>query len=222
MNDTILRVSNLNIYHSDRNSGAKRWLVLSDVSFDVKFGEIVGLVGESGGGKTTLGRAILGIHKDCEGTVEHFSLLPQMVFQSPKGSLNPAFRVFRILEEPLLIRGGMSLATRKEKIELMLGNVGLGNHMADRFPAQMSGGERQRVAIALALMSEPKLIVADEPVSALDVTIQAQIIELLLGLQKKMGLSIIFISHDKRVVDKICGRVFEVKEGRVHAQPRSN
>lgn len=216
--EAILNVSDLNVYYTDKSkgfAGKKRHQVLHNVSFDLREKEILGLVGESGCGKSTLAKAILGINKDFEGTIEQKTKYPQMIFQDPYSSLNPGRTVGWILEEPLRLRTKLTKAERKEAVFAMLKRVGLSEEIADRFPRQLSGGQRQRISIAGALMQTPKLLIADEPVSALDVTIQKQILELLTDLHEDMGLSMLFISHDLRVVYQICDRVMIMKEGEI-------
>lgn len=213
----VLEVRNLNSFYSENRSlfGGKecRRQVLHDVSFDIFEGEIVGLVGESGSGKTTLSRAILGMLKDYEGEIIHHSQRPQMVFQDPFSSLNPARSIGWILEEPLRVQGKLNAAQRRDAVIEVLEQVGLGAEYASRRPRELSGGQRQRVSIASAVITRPKLIVADEPVSALDVTIQAQILQLLVDLKKKYELSYLFISHDLNVVYQICSRVLVMQHG---------
>lgn len=206
----ILVVRNLNVNYG-RGSGP----VLKDVSFTMEEGSIRGLVGESGCGKSTLARTILGVQKSYQGEIIHFSDRPQMIFQDPYNSLNPAKRIQWILEEPLRLQGGLERGRRREKVRRMLERVGLEPGIAERYPRELSGGQRQRVCIAAALMLEPRLVVADEPVSALDVTIQAQIMELLKKLQREMGLSVLFISHDLRVVSQMCTEVIIMRDGRI-------
>jgi len=222
MMDPVLKVRNLNSYYIDGNSifGGKnrRHQVLKDVSFDLDEGEILGLVGESGSGKSTLAKAILGLVPDIEGEIIHYSEHPQMVFQDPFSSLNPAHTVGWILEEPLRMKGKLNAAERRKTVIEMLEQVGLGEEYYDRKPDELSGGQRQRVAIAGAVITHPKLVIADEPVSALDVTIQAQILELIVELKKHYELSCIFISHDLNVVYQICNRVMVMKNGEIVEQ----
>lgn len=220
--EPVLEVRHLSCSYSEGRSlfggqGRKKQ-VLKDVSFQINQGEIVGLVGESGSGKTTLSRCVLGLLKDYEGQVIHHSKRPQMVFQDPFSSLNPAHTVGWILEEPLRIRGGMTAAERREAVLEVLEQVGLGAEYAGRMPHELSGGQRQRVSIAGAVITRPGLIVADEPVSALDVTIQAQILKLLVELRKKYDLSYLFISHDLNVVYQICSRVLVMQHGELVEQ----
>ena len=215
--EPVLEVRHLNSFYTESRSlfGGKeqRRQVLQDVSFDIYRGEIVGLVGESGSGKTTLSRAILGLIKDYDGEIIHHSERPQMVFQDPFSSLNPAHSIGWILEEPLRVRGKLNAAQRKEAVQEVLEQVGLGAEYANRRPRELSGGQRQRVSIASAVISRPKLIIADEPVSALDVTIQAQILQLLVDLRRQYDLSYLFISHDLNVVYQICNRVLVMQHG---------
>ena len=198
--------------------GKKQRDIVRSASFTMYEGEIVGLVGESGSGKTTLGKTILGMLDDTDGKIIHYSQMPQMVFQDPYGSLNPVRTVEWILEEPLRINGKYSKQERHERAKRMLGLVGLGEEFLRRRPKALSGGQRQRVCIALALMLEPKLIIADEPVSALDVTVQEQVINLLVELNQKLGIAILFISHDLRVVYELCSRIIVMKDGRIVEQ----
>ena len=219
MGQEILRVEDVRIgFEKEGHSlfrAREKKEVLQGVSFSMEEGEVLGLVGESGCGKSTLSKVVLGLQKPDAGKVVHFSANPQMVFQDPYGSLNPSRKIGWILEEPLRIRGGFTKRQRREKALAMLEKVGLDEKIADRYPNQLSGGQRQRVCIGTALMTEPKLLVADEAVSALDVTIQAQIMELLLKLKEEMGLAILFISHDMRVVYQMSDRVMIMKDGRI-------
>ena len=191
--------------------------VLHDVSFDVRHGEILGLVGESGTGKSTLARTILGMVKPDKGQVIHYTERPQMIFQDPYSSLNPAYTIEWIMEEPLRIAGVVA-AERKRRVREMLSQVELPEEVLTAKPSELSGGQRQRVSIATALIREPKFIIADEPVSALDVTIQAQILRLLGELRDRLDLSYLFISHDLNVVYQLCDRVLVMKEGRIVEQ----
>ncbi len=193
--------------------GSKQKLVVKNASFTMYEGEIMGLVGESGSGKTTLGKTILGMLDETDGEIIHHSKRPQMIFQDPYGSLNPSHTVGWILEEPLRINGGYDKDARRAKAKEMLSLVGLDESYLSRKPKALSGGQRQRVCIALALMMEPKLIIADEPVSALDVTVQEQVINLLVKLNKEMGIAILFISHDLKVVYELCSRMIVMKDG---------
>jgi oligopeptide transport system ATP-binding protein len=192
------------------------------VSFTVNKGETLGIVGESGCGKSTTGRMLMRLIDPSEGKVtfedrELTSLSNsemrkirremQMVFQDPFASLNPRHTVEQILEEPLKVHGMGSAKERKKRVHELLNIVGLSSYHAKRYPHQFSGGQRQRIGIARALMTKPKLIIADEPVSALDVSIQSQVLNLMQDLQKEFGLTYIFIAHDLGVVRHISDRV---------------
>ena len=192
--------------------------VLHDVTFDIRHGEILGLVGESGTGKSTLSRAILGMIKPDQGSITHYTKRPQMIFQDPYSSLNPAYTVEWILEEPLRIYGKYDAPERKRRVREMLRRVELPEEVLAAKPAELSGGQRQRVSIATALIQRPKFLIADEPVSALDVTIQAQILKLLKTLRDELDLSYLFISHDLNVVYQLCDRVLVMKHGRIVEQ----
>ncbi len=206
--ETSVKAENLNVFY-------KKKQILYDVSFEIKEGEILGLVGESGSGKSTLAKAIVGINKEYTGDLSADRSNISMIFQDPAGSLNPAFRIGKILEEPLKIAGMLSKEEREKEVIRMLKRVELDPFLVDRFPRQLSGGQRQRVCIANALIQSPRLLIADEPVSALDVTVQAQVVELLKRVKKEMDLSILFISHDLRVVYNMCDRVMIMKNGRI-------
>ncbi|WP_295748621.1 ATP-binding cassette domain-containing protein [uncultured Oscillibacter sp.] len=196
----------------------RRQEVLHDVSFDVRRGEILGLVGESGTGKSTLARTILGMVKPDRGEVVHYTKRPQMIFQDPYSSLNPFYSVEWTLEEPLRVYGKYGKAERKRRVREMLERVELPAECLRARPGELSGGQRQRVSIAAALIRRPRFLIADEPVSALDVTIQAQILELLRSLRQELDLSFLFISHDLNVVYQLCGRVLVMKQGRIVEQ----
>ena len=206
-------------YHEGSLFGKKTYQeVLHDVSFDVRRGEILGLVGESGTGKSTLARTILGMVEPDRGEVVHYTKRPQMIFQDPYSSLNPAYTVAWILEEPLRIYGKYDAAERKRRVREMLERVELPEEVLAAKPSELSGGQRQRVSIAAALIMRPRFIIADEPVSALDVTIQAQTLQLLRQLRDELDLSFLFISHDLNVVYQLCDRVLVMKQGRIVEQ----
>lgn len=212
----VLEVEHLDVFYTEKKEQKKQ--VIFDASFTIYERETVGLIGESGGGKTSLSRAILGLNRHINGKIKHYTDYPQMIFQDPYGSLNPARTIGWILEEPLRIQRKGDRRTRKEKVGRMLERVGLDAGFADRRPRELSGGQRQRVSIALALIQESHFIIADEPVSALDVTIQAQILRLLKELKEEFGLSYLFISHDMAVIKEMCDRVLRIEDGRIYEE----
>lgn len=221
----VLEVRNLSVYYQEGGnslfSGTKKRRAVEGADFAVYPGESLGLVGESGCGKTSLSKAILGMNRRIEGEIIHHSLRPQMVFQDPYSSLNPVKTIGWLLQEPLRAAAALdhSLAMTKADMEAaardMLRRVGMGEEYFSRRPSELSGGQRQRVSIAQALIARPGFLIADEPVSALDVTIQAQIMELMQGLQREMNLACLFISHDINVVYKMCDRIMIMKDGRI-------
>ncbi len=221
----VLQVRNLSVFYREGNNSLfsrnRKQRVVSEAEFEIAPGESLGLVGESGCGKTSLSKAILGMNRDIEGEIIHQSLRPQMVFQDPYSSLNPSKTIGWLLQEPLRAAGAAdkSRAMTKGDMEAaahdMLRRVGMGEKYFHRKPSQLSGGQRQRVSIAQALITNPGFIIADEPVSALDVTIQAQIMELLQRLRQEMRLSYLFISHDINVVYQMCDRIMIMKDGRI-------
>lgn len=206
----VLEVKHLNTWYREGSSlfsRRNRRQVLKDVSLTIHEGEVLGVVGESGSGKSTLAKAILGMLDDYEGEIIHHTKRPQMVFQDPYSALNPVRTIRWILEEPLKIYGKYNAAERRQRVIEALEKVGLGEEYLERKPPQLSGGQRQRICIALALIVRPKLVIADEAVSALDVTIQAQILELMKELKNKVSASIIMITHDLGIVSDLCDRV---------------
>ena len=209
---------------------APRVQALQGVSFRVEAGRSLGIVGESGSGKSTLARLVMALEAPTAGTVKLLgqdlhALAPprlraarrdfQMVFQDPYGSLDPRQRVGRIVAEPLI---GVSAADTVRRVAEALDAVGLRASDAAKYPHEFSGGQRQRIAIARALITRPKLIVADEPVSALDVSVQAQVLNLLAELQQHFGVTYLFISHDLAVVDHLCDVVAVMHQGRIVEQ----
>ncbi|RUZ76657.1 ABC transporter ATP-binding protein [Mesorhizobium sp. M7A.F.Ca.US.006.01.1.1] len=208
-----------------RQASATR--ALDGVDLTIGRGETVALVGESGSGKTTLGQCVVGLAdwdegslsfdgRDLAGTTRERTLRPriQMVFQDPFASLNPRHRVRRILTEAAIVNG-LSRERAEESMSRLLVRVGLDPSAADRFPHAFSGGQRQRIGLARALMLEPDLLVADEPVSALDVSIQAQILDLLAEIKRDLGLSMLFITHDLRVASAIADRIVVMQSGKI-------
>lgn len=221
----IVRVRNLDVCYRDGDnslfSRKKQRCVVSGAEFDIYAGESLGLVGESGCGKTSLSKAILGMNRDIRGEIVHGTVRPQMIFQDPYSSLNPSKTVGWLLQEPLRAAAALdkSLVMSRGDMETaaydMLHRVGMEDKFFHRKPSQLSGGQRQRISIAQALIAKPAFIVADEPVSALDVTIQAQIMELMRKLQQEMKLAYLFISHDINVVYHMCDRIMVMKEGKI-------
>jgi peptide/nickel transport system ATP-binding protein len=207
----------------------KDFKALKGVSLDIRAGECVGLVGESGSGKTTLGRAVLGLAPVTAGSITlngkeiaHASRAErkeiaqdvQVVFQDPYSSLNPAMSIEQILTEPLLVRN-VSKEAAGQRVRELLDSVGLPTDAADRRPREFSGGQRQRIAIARALALDPKLIVCDEPVSALDLTTQSRVLDLFLEIQERTGVAYLFISHDLAVVRHLSHRVAVMYQGEI-------
>ena len=231
--DQLLQVQHLVKHFAVRGpKGKKRKLhAVDDVTFDIRKGETFGLVGESGCGKSTLGRTILNLYPPDAGEVlfeeqsvtrlkhsqrKAFAREAQLIFQDPAACLNPRNTIGQILQEPYRIHNtGGSPKERKDAICQLLSVVGLAPDYYDRFPHEMSGGQKQRIGIARALALRPKLIVCDEPVSALDVSIQAQVINLLEDLQQQLNLTYLFISHDLGVVYHMCSRVGVMYLGRM-------
>jgi peptide/nickel transport system ATP-binding protein len=205
-------------------------LALNGVSVEVMAGKSLGVVGESGSGKSTFARAVMALETPSSGSVSllgrDLHRLPanelrrarrdfQMVFQDPYRSLDPRQTVARIVAEPLSALGDVDRAQQRERVAAVLNQVGLRDADMDKFPHEFSGGQRQRIAIARALITQPKLIVADEPVSALDVSVQAQVLNLLQDLQDEFGLSYVLISHDLAVVDYLCDEIAVIYLGRI-------
>ena len=231
----LLEIQNLKVHFpvQQRLLGRAKEFVraVDDVSFSIAPGETVGLVGESGCGKTTLGRAVIKLVEPTSGRIvfegEDIAGLSgkelrarrrrfQMIFQDPYGSLDPRLTVADIIGEALDIHGLASdAAARRQRIETLLKDVGLDPSHAERYPHEFSGGQRQRIGIARALAVEPRLIVCDEPVSALDVSVQAQIINLLQDLQRELGIAYLFVAHDLAVVEHISRRILVMYLGRI-------
>ena len=236
--DLFLSIRNLSCSYTSRPWGVfgKKEVksVLNGINLDIHRGEIFGLVGESGSGKTTLGRCVLGLI-DYEGEIivngrvrpykraqkpsvrerREAAREVQAVFQDSGASLNPVKNIGWILEEPLRAHGIGSVAERQTKVSRMLELVGLDSSYKKRKPHELSAGQKQRVSIGSSLMLDPGLIVADEPVSALDVSVAAQILNLFRELNERLGLTLLFISHNMNLVDYLCDRVMVIKEGKV-------
>lgn len=238
MKAPLLEVRDLKVHYSARGGGVfgRSGVVraVDGVSFTIAEGETVGLVGESGSGKTTVGRAIIKLAPVTSGQIfwrgkeisalDEAALRPfrrhlQMIFQDPYGSLNPRLSVEAIVGEALEIHfPKMPRAERRERVAALLRQVGLQPEHQARYPHEFSGGQRQRIGIARALAVEPRLILCDEPVSALDVSVQAQIVNLLQDLQDQLGLAYLFIGHDLGVIEHVSHRVLVMREGRIVEQ----
>ena len=233
--DPLLKVENLKVYFPILG-GVLRHKVgevkaVDDVSFEVRRGETVGLVGESGSGKTTVGRAIIRLVDPTSGKIAYkghnisqlgarafrpYRKKIQIIFQDPYNSLNPRLSIFEIIGEALEIHfPAMTREQRRERVAGLLEKVGLKKDHLDRYPHEFSGGQRQRVGIARALAVDPEFIVCDEPVSALDVSVQAQIVNLLQDLQEELGLTYLFIAHDLAVVEHISDFVLVMNAGKI-------
>jgi ABC-type glutathione transport system ATPase component len=224
----LLNVENVEVTY--KGKGLKKdFKALKGVSIDIRPGECVGLVGESGSGKTTLGRAVLGLAPVTAGSITlegreiaHASRAErgelardiQVVFQDPYSSLNPSMSIEQILTEPMLVRD-WAKDDAKKRVRELLDSVGLPSDAASRRPREFSGGQRQRIAIARALALDPKLIVCDEPVSALDLTTQAKVLDLFLEIQERTGVAYLFISHDLAVVRHLSHRVAVMYQGEI-------
>ncbi|MFP5446956.1 MAG: ATP-binding cassette domain-containing protein, partial [Betaproteobacteria bacterium] len=203
---------------------------LNGVNFSIASGRSLGIVGESGSGKSTLARLVMALDTPTSGTVEllgrNLHQLPaeqlrqarrdfQMVFQDPYGSLDPRQTVERIVTEPLQAQGQTTRAEQREQAAQVLSQVGLRTNDLGKYPHEFSGGQRQRITIARALITRPRLIVADEPVSALDVSVQAQVLNLMQDLQQQFGITYMLISHDLAVVNHLCDEVVVLYQGRI-------
>ena len=226
--EKLVEVKNLTVRFGSRR---KPFTAVSNVSFDIYKGETFGLVGESGSGKTTIGRAIIRIHPTAGGDIlfdgqkingrisrkldREVTRRIQMIFQDPMSSLNERAKVDYIVSEGLYAQGKVNEEERREKVAKALSDVGLLPEFASRFPHEFSGGQRQRIGIARALIMEPDFIIADEPISALDVSIRAQVLNLLSELQKKRDLTYLFIAHDLSVVRFICDRIAVIHKGKI-------
>lgn len=234
MTENILEVKNLKKYFPIKKGLLLREVgqvkAVDDVSFHVKRGETLGLVGESGCGKSTLGRALIRLYEPTSGEVQfdgqNFLTIKgeklrqmrknmQMIFQDPYASLDPRMTVGQILTQPFEIHNMLSPSERIDKVKSLLETVGLKASHINRYPHEFSGGQRQRISIARAVALNPSLIIADEPVSALDVSIQAQVLNLMKDLQEKLKLTYVFISHDLSVIEHLCDRIAVMYLGKI-------
>jgi oligopeptide transport system ATP-binding protein len=234
MSTPLLEVKNLKKYFPIHRGLLLREVgqvkAVDDISFSVQRGETLGLVGESGCGKSTLGRAVIRLYEPTAGSIlfkgSDFLKMKgeelrktrrniQMIFQDPYASLDPRMTVGQILRQPFEIHGMLNESQRSERVKELLQVVGLRPGHINRYPHEFSGGQRQRISIARAIALEPEMIICDEPVSALDVSIQAQILNLLKDLQKKMNLTLVFISHDLSVIEHVCDRVAVMYLGKI-------
>ena len=227
MTPPVLAVADL-ATHFETRAGTIR--AVDGVSFEISAGETLGLVGESGCGKSSLGRAVVGLVRATAGSIrldgkevaglDRRAMRPyratvQMIFQDPYASLNPRLPVGRIIEEPLLVHRRGERAERRAKVAHLMQRVGLRPDWIDRHPHEFSGGQRQRIGIARALALEPRLLICDEPVSALDVSVQAQVVNLLVDLQRELGLAYLFISHDLSILRYLADRVLVMYLGKI-------
>lgn len=225
----FLEVEGLVVTYPGRRRGLETHAV-QDVTFALERGETVGLVGESGSGKTSIGAAMVGLAPIAAGRVSldgeditrpsrekrrALTADVQVIFQDPYSSLNPSRTIEQTLEEPLLVHSDLARDARRARVRDLLGKVGLDPAAANRFPRAFSGGQRQRIAIARALIVSPRLVICDEPVSSLDLSVQAQVLNLLMELQRELSLSYLFISHDLVVVRHMSQRVVVLYQGRV-------
>jgi oligopeptide transport system ATP-binding protein len=228
--EPLVEIKNLKTYFETPAQTVK---AVDDVSFQINKGEILGLVGESGSGKSTIGRSILRLLPITEGTInfagtdvtaldkdglKSMRRRMQMIFQDPYASLNPRMSVYDTLAEPLLLHGIESRKTVEQAVLKLMDDVGLARAFIRKYPHEFSGGQRQRIAIGRALATKPDFVVADEPVSALDVTIQAQILDLMLELGQQYGLTMLFVSHDLAVVRHIADRIIVLYHGKIVEQ----
>lgn len=235
--DNILEVRDLKVYFPVRKGlfGLVSHYIkaVDGVSFDLRRGETLGVVGESGCGKSTTSRAILMLNKPCGGTINldgkniltlkgtdllDYRRKVQVVFQDPQAALNPRHTVMEILTEGMVYHGLCKKEERREKAVELLDSVGLPGDILDRYPHEFSGGQRQRLCIARAIALKPELLICDEAVSALDLTIRAQVLDLLSELKKKLSLSIIFITHDIGVVQHVADRIIVMNKGKIVEQ----
>lgn len=231
MSDNIIEVKNLKVYFPIKKGVFSRTVgyvkAVDDVSFEIRRGETLGVVGESGCGKSTTSRAILGLNKPCAGTITfngkdrqdwntlEYHRKVQVVFQDPQASLNPRHTVLDILTEGMMYHKLCTKETRESEAKRLLGLVGMPEDIIHRYPHEFSGGQRQRICIARAISLRPELLICDEAVSALDLSIRAQVLDLLADLKKRFNLSFLFITHDIGVVQHIADRIIVMNKGKI-------
>ncbi|WP_117208061.1 oligopeptide/dipeptide ABC transporter ATP-binding protein [Allorhizocola rhizosphaerae] len=218
---SLLELKDVHVVHKARSGGLfrrDRVYALTGADLTVAKGETVGIVGESGCGKSTLAKVIVGLQKPTQGTVAYGGSHVGMVFQDPSTAMNRRLPIRQILRDPLDVHKRGTMAQREARVRELLDLVGLPASVADVLPGQVSGGQRQRVAIARALALEPELVVADEPTSALDVSVRAQILNLLQDLKERLGLAMVFVSHDIQTVRRMSDRVVTMYLGRIVEQ----
>lgn len=228
----LFEIRNLKKYHQIKTGVFKKELIkaVDDISFELKKGEILSIVGESGCGKSSTAKLLIGIDNPTSGEIlyknedktkfkgaklREFRKNVQIIFQDPYSSLNPRWKVGKIIAEPLLLNSNLSKDEIEASVFEIMQKVGLKKEWYDRYPHQFSGGQRQRIGIARAIILKPEIVICDEPVSALDVSIQAQVLNLLLDLQDELGLTYLFISHDLGVVRHISDRIIVMKLGKI-------
>lgn len=227
MSEELLSIENLSVTYG---TGRKAFTAVSGVNMNIEVGKTLGVVGESGSGKSTVGRAILGLARATEGSIrfrgeditsvkrkvrQRLSSELQVVFQDPRSSLNEAKKVGEILTEPMIANRSLSRSASRDRAAELMAQVGLSAQALSRYPGSFSGGQRQRIAIARALMSSPRLVVCDEPVSALDLSVQAQIVNLFRAIQRDTGVSYLFIAHDLSVVRLLSDDIAVMSRGRI-------
>ncbi len=210
MNNPLLSVSHLG---KEYHHGGQKIIGIKDISFSLQKRECFGIVGESGSGKSTLGRLIAGLDTPTQGKVDLKGHQVQMIFQNPFSAVNPRMKLSEILLEPLVIQHVGTKQERLSKVREILSQIGLPQFLLDRYPSELSGGQLQRAVIGRSLLFSPQLLVADEPTASLDVSIQAQMMELLLNMRERTGMALVLISHDLNLVRRLCPRLAVLEQG---------